>query len=168
MRDVRQVSGVAEKPALTSAYAATVAATPGGRRFGALIRAHRTDAKLTQEQLADRATYTDDNGKQRRVSLSTIGRWERGDVQNPGPDELGAVVGALGISRPRALLALGYLRRDDIEALSAGAADDDPVPAPVKAFFADPELPAEKRGAALQYIEWVLEQWRREQRETGD
>jgi transcriptional regulator with XRE-family HTH domain len=77
---------------------------PDDHAFAAMIREARTRRKLTQSALAQRAG----------VSLRCITRWEAGEATWPQPDQLGAVCAALGLSRPRALVALGYLADTDL------------------------------------------------------
>jgi len=69
-----------------------------------MIREARLHRNLTQAALARHA----------RVSLRLIARWEAGEAVWPQPEQLGAVCEALGLSRPRALVALGYLADTDL------------------------------------------------------
>jgi transcriptional regulator with XRE-family HTH domain len=60
------------------------------------------------------------------VSLSTIQRWQSGFATAPNPDQLRAVCTALGIDPREALIALGYLDRDEAAA-PAPAIPDPPL-----------------------------------------
>jgi transcriptional regulator with XRE-family HTH domain len=67
------------------------------RSFGALLRAYRLSARMSQEELAERA----------RLSAKTIGALERGERQSPYRDTIGLLAAALG---------LGSAHRRELEA----------------------------------------------------
>lgn len=76
-----------------------------GQQFAALIRDARTDAKLTQAELAAQAG----------IDRTTIVKWESGNTTRPEPDQVRAVCKILGIRPELAAAALGFLDSGDIQ-----------------------------------------------------
>ena len=60
---------------------------PRGSAFGSLLRRHRLEAGLSQEDLAERA----------RISAAGIGALERGDRRTPQRETLALLANALGL-----------------------------------------------------------------------
>lgn len=83
------------------AYGDRVARKDGDRQslFAALIKRARKDRGWTQEQLADES----------EIGVRTLIRWERGEVTEPEPAQVKAVINALDISAEEAYIALGWL-----------------------------------------------------------
>src|ERR1051325_15743 len=72
-------------------------------RFAKLIYDARTQAGITQDDLAD----------QSGLNRSTIIRWEAGETSRPEPDQVRAVCRVLGVDPRRAAVALGFLTEEE-------------------------------------------------------
>lgn len=70
----------------------------GGDSFRAVIRAARKRRGLTQAELAHISG----------VSRSTLIRWESGEIARPEPDQLNAVIEAVGVPAEDVYRALGW------------------------------------------------------------
>lgn len=138
--------------ALASAYGHPVADDDGGKRFAALLRTHRTAAELRQEDVADRSG----------VSLSTISRWERGQVENPKPTELRAVCRVVKLRTVAACEALGYLDPAELADIPQPPREHGPTVEEIISIFENPDVPHEVKYATLQYLRWL-----RHQNESG-
>jgi transcriptional regulator with XRE-family HTH domain len=117
----------------------------GGQRFAAVLREHRTAARLRQEDVAARSG----------VSLSTINRWERGQVRNPKPEELQAVCRIVGLSTVQAGIALGYLASEDTGHLPTPPRRFDPIVEKAIAILEDPDMSEETKMSALHYLRYL-------------
>ncbi|MGS2615104.1 helix-turn-helix transcriptional regulator [Micromonospora sp. LZ34] len=144
---------------LSSIYGDPVAAEEeGGRRFAALLREYRAAAKLRQEDVAERSG----------VSLSTINRWERGQVRNPKPEEVQAVCRVLGLSTVAAGIALGYLAPEDTEHLPEPPRRYDATVEEAIAILQDPGMDEQTQYAAMQYLRYLHSRAGAERPGTGE
>jgi transcriptional regulator with XRE-family HTH domain len=71
--------------------------------FGELVRAHRKDLNMSLVYLAE----------QTGVSRSQLIRWEAGDVVSPDPPAVRKVCKVLEIDPRHAVVALGYMTREE-------------------------------------------------------
>jgi transcriptional regulator with XRE-family HTH domain len=145
MSDVRRMSGMALIEALTCAYGVPVAGDDeGGRRFAALLRDYRGRLGLRQQDVADKSG----------VSLSTINRWERGDVVNPKPDEVRAVCRVLHLPPIKAVVALGYVEAETLDELPE-LPQYQPTTLEIIELLENPAVPAEVKRAAISYVRFL-------------
>lgn len=73
--------------------------------FGEFVRQARQVKRISQQELADQAG----------VSLATISRWERGQLNDPpNAEHVRSVCRILGLDPRRAAVILGYLAEDEI------------------------------------------------------
>lgn len=141
--------------ALTSAYAVHVANGDGGRRFGELLRQHRTLKGLRQEDVVERVRQQGGTVGQKGLSLSTYNRWERGEITNPKPPEVVAVCKVLGISTVHAGVALGYLTPEDADPIPEPPRQVSPHVLEALAVLEDPDVPEETKRTALEYLQFL-------------
>jgi transcriptional regulator with XRE-family HTH domain len=132
--------------ALTCAYGVPVAGDDdGGRRFAALLRQYRGRIDgLRQIDVADKSG----------VSLSTISRWERGDVVNPKPDEVRAVCRVLNLPPIKAAVALGYVEAETPDELPESP-QYQPTTLEIIELLENPAVPAEVKRAAISYVRFL-------------
>jgi transcriptional regulator with XRE-family HTH domain len=133
--------------ALSSTYGDRVADDEPGRRFAQLLRSRRAELGLRQEDIAEKSG----------VSLSTIQRWEAGNVRNPDPAQVQAVCRVLGIRTVDAAVALGYVAAEDTE-----PAPPPPIRSPALQelidMFEDPAVPESMKREALNYLRYLRSQ----------
>lgn len=141
---------MAQTTATHHTYRDDVQPNPRGEQFGRLIRDYRDRAGLTQEQLEAASG----------VSRSTIARWERGDANNPNPDQVRAVCQRLGIDPRRAAIALGYLTDDELHT-AAGGPQLNPTQEEVVEILADPRLDPNDIAKWVDYLRYLRTQTRR-------
>jgi transcriptional regulator with XRE-family HTH domain len=142
------MSGMALIEALTCAYGVPVAADDdGGRRFAALLREYRGRLGLRQQDVAEKSG----------VSLSTISRWERGEVVNPKPDEVRAVCRVLNLGQIKAVVALGYVDAESVDELPE-APQYQPTTMEIIELLEDPTVPREVKRAARSYVQFLRSQ----------
>lgn len=120
------------------------------KRFAALIREAREGRRWSQPDLA----------KKSGVSRPTIQRYENGKTAAPRPDEFRSVCAALGIDPREAVIALGYVTRDEmgLPAPTAAPALDPPVSRAAR-LLADPKIPDRAKQALRKGIDAAIELW---------
>ena len=100
--------------------AAPRAEDTGAAAFGSLLKQHRRDAWLTQEELAERS----------RLSVRTIRGLERGEGHRPRPDTVDLLARALGLSEEEHdLLVVAARRRGVVTAPATSPPSSLPSPA---------------------------------------
>jgi transcriptional regulator with XRE-family HTH domain len=153
---------VTVNPWLTSAYCDPVARAEGGKRFGALLKKHREALSrregrdIRQEDVAERAG----------ISESTYGRWERGDVINPKPEEVRSVCRVLRLPPIKAAIALGYVDTDEQH-----------EPEPPRTFtptleeiiemFEDDDIPDDTKLMGVEYLRYLRSRTRKPKSDDG-
>src|SRR3712207_2541461 len=100
--------------------AARRAEDAGAAAFGSLLKQHRRDAWLTQEELAERSG----------LSVRTIRGLERGEGHRPRADTVDLLAHALGLSEEEHDLFAAVPKRGDVAASTLVATPESILPGP--------------------------------------
>jgi transcriptional regulator with XRE-family HTH domain len=133
-------------PYISSVY--DIAADPPGRRFAALIREARALKGMSQGALEAASD----------VSRQTISRYESGAAVSPKALELRAVLAVLGVDPREAVVALGYVTREEMD-LPPAAPPLDPIVAEVQRYLNDGRLPDWVRGNLRRGVQAARDLW---------
>lgn len=120
--------------------------TPTGHRFAVLIRAARQGKGLSQAAL----------GEESGVERQTIIRYESGKTRNPDPEALRAVCAVLEVDVREALVALGYLTREEISLTAPPTSEDEQI-RQVIAILQDPQVPSAEKASWVDYLKYLHE-----------
>lgn len=119
-----------------------------GRKFATLIRDARRGLGWTQEDLVE----------QSGISRSTLIRWEGGDVKSPDQDQVRKLCMTLGLDPREAVVALGYVTREEMQ-LPPAPPRIDPTLAKIARLLANKDIPDNVRALLRRHVKAALDIW---------